>query len=70
MAGAHHSAKETKAAAAEAKSKLTKEGRKEDAYELAISFTKEGDFPSWYSDVSLICSEMTVNTWLIRAGWE
>lgn len=32
--------------------KKKKEGRKEDAYELAIAYTKEGDFPGWYSDVS------------------
>lgn len=30
---------------------MEKEGRKADAYELAIAFTKEGDFSNWYSDV-------------------
>lgn len=32
--------------------KKDKEGKKADAYEMAIGYTKEGDFPSWYSDVS------------------
>lgn len=36
----------------EAVEKKKKEGRKEDAYEMAVAYTKEGDFPGWYSDVS------------------
>ncbi|KAJ9093920.1 hypothetical protein QFC19_008153 [Naganishia cerealis] len=39
--------KEAKEAAAAKK----KEGKKEDAYEMAVAYTKEGDFPGWYSDV-------------------
>jgi hypothetical protein len=40
--------KEVKEAAAQKK----KDGKKEDAYEMAVAYTKEGDFPGWYSDVS------------------
>ena len=40
--------KEAKEAAAQKK----KDGKKEDAYEMAVAYTKEGDFPGWYSDVS------------------
>ncbi|GHJ87251.1 hypothetical protein NliqN6_3653 [Naganishia liquefaciens] len=39
--------KEAKEAAAQKK----KDGKKEDAYEMAVAYTKEGDFPGWYSDV-------------------
>ena len=34
--------------------KKKNDGKKEDAYEMAVGYTKEGDFSSWYSDVSII----------------
>lgn len=43
-----------KAQAPVAKVEKKKDGRKEDAYEMAVSYTKEGDFAGWYSDVSLV----------------
>jgi prolyl-tRNA synthetase len=40
------------AAKGESKDKKKPDGKKEDAYEMAVAYTKEGDFPGWYSDVS------------------
>lgn len=34
------------------KDKKKPDGKKEDAYEMAVAYTKEGDFAGWYSDVS------------------
>lgn len=33
--------------------KKKNDGKKEDAYEMAVAYTKEGDFSGWYSDVSV-----------------
>jgi hypothetical protein len=49
------------------KDKKKADGKKEDAYEMAVAYTKEGDFAGWYSDVSRLSGRSDGGA---AHGWE
>jgi hypothetical protein len=48
------------------KDKKKADGKKEDAYEMAVAYTKEGDFAGWYSDVSRLAGGDGGGEWYER----